>query len=123
MMPGTYPLTLYRGDTYTFRVVLWADPEQTDPVDLTGATVAAEIRDKPSGTTIVSMTCTVTTPNIVDVALDADDAELVPLKGAWDLEITYPDGTVHTVLAGAVTATADVTHSTTTLRTTRLRTA
>jgi hypothetical protein len=122
MMPGTYPLTLYRGDSYAWRFTLWDDDAMSVPIDLTGATVAAEIRDKPSGTTIVSMLCTVTTPNIIDVELVADDSENVPLKGAWDLEVTFPDGQVHTMVAGPVTVTADVTNSTAT-STLRLRTA
>lgn len=123
MTPGSYPLELYRGDSYAWRFVLWNDSAQTDPTDLTGATAAAEIRDKPAGTTIVSTTCVVVAPNNIDVTLSPEDCALCPLKGAWDLEVTFPDGAVRTVVAGAVTVTADVTHSTATVAAARLRTA
>ena len=40
----SYPLRIYRGDTYRWRFMLWADPDRTVAVDLTGVVVGAEIR-------------------------------------------------------------------------------
>jgi poly-gamma-glutamate capsule biosynthesis protein CapA/YwtB (metallophosphatase superfamily) len=111
MLPGTYNLELYRGDTYTWRFILWDDLAMTDPTDLTDAEAEAEIRNKTAGTTIVALTCAVTAPNIIDVTLDADLWATIPTKGVWDLQVTWVDGTVHTVVRGAVTTIGDVVDS------------
>lgn len=120
VLPEKYDLRLYRGDSYSWSFVLWEDDAFTVPVDLAGATAAAELRNKPGGESIIVLSCAVvSTPspprtNTVAVDLAAalwDDAPGL-LAGAWDLEITYPDGSVRTVVSGKVTVTADVTHST-----------
>jgi hypothetical protein len=103
--PGKYALAIYRGDTYRWRFILWADDEKTEPFDLSGVTAAAAID-------ATLLTCSMTAPNIIDVVLPADvSAGLTAGKGAWDLELTYADGDVVTVLAGSVKVTADVTHA------------
>lgn len=113
MTPGDYDLDLYRGDSYRWQFQLWADAGKTQPVDLTGCTVKAEIRDKPRGTVSAVITTAVdTTPGVITASLSATTtAGLIP-SGAWDLQVTYPDGEVRTVLAGKVTVTDDVTDST-----------
>jgi hypothetical protein len=110
--PGVYPLALYRGDTHRWQARLWDDTAGGTPVDLTGSTVAAEIRDKPGGTFVVELEATITPPNIIDVAIDGEAMwATCPSKGVWDLQITNPDGDVRTVLRGDVTVTGDVTDS------------
>ena len=109
--PGKYDLSLYRGDSFEWRFQLWEDEARTDPVDLTGATVAAEFRDKSGGLTIVAFRCVVTLPNIIDVFMDAAMWAGAPATGVWDLQITFLDGEVRTVVAGKVAVTADVTDS------------
>lgn len=111
MTPGAYPLTLYRGDTYTWRFVLWTDEAKTIPADLVGVTVKAEIRDKPGGATIIPLACVVEMPNAILATLNAASSALLPLVGAWDLQLTYAEGEVATILAGMVTTTPDVTDS------------
>ena len=112
MTPGTYPLEIYRGDSYRWQFKLWNDVDKTDPVDLTGVTPKAEIRDKPAGKKVTPMTCTISAPNMIDVALAAaDSGSLIAGKAYWDLQLTYSGGDVSTVLAGPVTVTADVTDS------------
>ena len=111
MTPGTYDLALYRGDSYTWRVRLWQDAGQTIPVDLAGATVAAEIREKTAGVHVVELGCVVTLPNIVDVTIEPGMYVECPQQGVWDLQLTFADGDVHTVLRGAVSVTGDVTDS------------
>jgi hypothetical protein len=110
-MPGTYDLALYRGDSYGWRVRLWEDAAATIPADLTGVTVEAEIRDRSAGTFVVALDTVVTLPNIVDLAITPDMYATCPAKGVWDLQLTYADGTVRTVLKGAVAVTGDVTDS------------
>jgi hypothetical protein len=113
MTPGALPLTLYRGDTYHWRFVLWADAAKTTPINLTNATPKAEIRTAAAGALITSMVLTVTLPNIIVATLPAAGSALLPATGgAWDLQLTYTTtGDVQTVLAGAVKVTMDVTDS------------
>jgi len=115
-MPGNYPLTLYRGDSYTWQFRLWADAGHTVPVDLAGAAVAAEVRYTPGGTAKLTMDATVTAPNIIDMHLPADAWDTFAMAktgaAAWDLQVTFPGGDVVTYLAGPVTLTADITDST-----------
>lgn len=112
MMPSAYDLLLYRGDTGRFRFVFWADSAKTDPYDLSGVTVAAQIRDKPAGLKITDLACAVTLPNIVDVTLTPVASRTLPSRGAWDLQWTYAGGDVRTVVAGKANVTDDVTDST-----------
>jgi hypothetical protein len=112
MTPQLYPLRFYRGDTARWTFALWNDPGRTDPHDLTGALVKAEIRDRPSAPVIATLALTVRLPNMIDAVLDAAASALVPYPAVWDLQITYADGSVLSVLRGGVAALADVTDST-----------
>jgi len=110
--PGNYVLDIYRGDSYRWQFRLWEDVAKTIPVDLDNVIAEAEIRDKPSGTKVTAMVCTVTVPNIIDIHLDAvKSSALTIAKGVWDLQLTYENEDVATVLVGAVNITADVTES------------
>ena len=110
MSPGTFDLLLYRGDTCTWTFYFWNDPAETAPFDLTGATVAAEIRDRPSGSQIVVLDCEITLPNVIDVTFPDDQWTNVPVTGVWDLQLTFPDK-IRTMVAGKTTVTPDVTGS------------
>lgn len=111
--PGSYNLDIYRGDTQQWQFVLWEDEDKTQPIDLTGVAVMAEIRDKPAGAKITEIACTVVDPNIINAYLSADISHALPIKaGYWDLELTYPGDIVTTILAGSVTITPDITNST-----------
>ena len=109
-LPGRYDLALYRGDSYSWQFVLWADEDKTEPSDLTGVTATAEIREKSGTTPAIPISCTVVPPNVINSTLSAANSTLVPTKARWDLQLTLPDG-IRTVLAGAVTVTADITGS------------
>ena len=112
MTPGKLDLDLYRGDTYSWRVHLWASQDKTLPVDLFGAAVEAEIRDKFNSAMIMHMQCAVQLPNIIFMYLLAGEWPGFPSTiGVWDLEVTFPNGDVKTQLAGNVKVTADVTNS------------
>jgi hypothetical protein len=111
MTPGKYTLTIYRGDSYRWQFKLWSDAAKTQPVDLTGVTAKAELRDKSGGAVLGALACVITQPNIIDASLAADDSALLK-SGVWDLQLTYAGGDVSTVLAGPMTVTADVTDST-----------
>jgi len=113
MMPSSYPLTLYHGDSYEWQFKLWLDTGKTVPLDLTDVVAKAEIRDKAGGPYIMEITCTIVIPNIVAGSLSAAACRSLPLGNlVWDLQLTYPNGAVNTILAGAVSVTPDVTDST-----------
>lgn len=110
MTPGTYPLELYRGDSYAWQFVLWLDAGQTQPADLDGALAFAEIRNTAGGTLYLELECIVQAPNTINVELPADtwpDTHIS--KGVWDLQVSYLSGAVQTVVAGPVKITRDVT--------------
>jgi len=110
MMPGSYPLKIYHGDSYKWQFKLWLDAAKTQPADLSQATAKSEIRDKSGGLKIFELGCAITQPNIIDVVLDADKSETLPIANLkWDLQLTYQDGQVNTIVAGPVTVTADIT--------------
>ena len=111
MTPGKYSLLIYRGDSYKWQFKLWSDTAKTVPVDLTGVTVKSEIRDKPGGNLLGALTCVVTMPNIIDASMTATDTAALATSGVWDLQLTYTDGDVSTVLSGTATVTMDVTDS------------
>lgn len=112
-MPGSYTMNLYRGDTYHWKFVVWQDTAMTIPADLTGVTAKSQIRDKPSGAFIVDLVVNVVLPNTITADLaQVDSQRLLPPACAWDLQLTYPNGDVITILAGAVNVTPDITDST-----------
>jgi len=112
MIPSTYNLTLYRGDTDRWQFLLWADAEKTTPADLTGATASAMIRDKAvGGTFAMSLDCTVTVPNTVDMVLTSEASRDLPAKGVWDLQVTWASGDITSILKGTVSVTQDVTYA------------
>jgi hypothetical protein len=112
MIPADFNLALYRGDTGRWQFKLWADANKTQPVDLTGVSVEAMIRDTlPTGRVAMQMDCTITVPNIIDMVLTSLESTNLPAKGFWDLQLTYPSGDVVTPLKGTVLVTQDVTHA------------
>jgi hypothetical protein len=110
MQPAILPLDIYRGDTLRLQFKFWSQGQA--PLDLTGVVAKSQIRDRPAGTTIIDLICTVTLPNIVDLVLSATASQSLPPAGFWDLQLTYASGDVRTPLAGPVTVTPDITDST-----------
>lgn len=103
MTPSVYDLQVHRGDTAQWQFLLWEDAPGGTPVDLTGAAVAAEIRDRPGGSTIISTIVTVTLPNRVDIEFPVSEWDRMPNSGAWDLEVDWGLGTeVDTFVRGRV---------------------
>jgi hypothetical protein len=101
-------LNIYRGDTFRWKFTLWTDDTKATPAVLVGVTPVAEIRDRPGGTLIAGIACVITLPNVIDATLTATDCARLPTSAAWDLQLTYPDGDVATVLSGPVNVTPDV---------------
>ena len=111
MTPGSYDLCIYRGDTGRWRFICWQDAAKTMPSNLTGASAAAQIRDRPGGNQVTQLYCGVIAPNTVDVAVLAADSANLPPRGVWDLQLTYESSDVRTLVAGRVLVTGDVTQA------------
>ena len=110
--PANVTLQVYRGDTASWEFTLWHDTDRTQPVDLTGVVPKAEIRDRHGGALMLELPLTVTLPNVIEADLSSDDSNrLTRHKGVWDLQLTLPDATVATVIAGSVYITPSVTDS------------
>ena len=110
MAPASYDLAIYAGDSYQWQFNLWTDSTKTTPIDLTGATVMAQIRDQPTptGVIIVSFTTSITLPNQIFLTLTAA-LSAQAANGVWDLQVTSSTGWVSTFVGGKVTVTPDVT--------------
>ncbi len=112
MMPSSYPLTLYHGDSYQWQFKLWQDTGKTQPLDLTDVQAKAEIRDKPGGLEVYQITCEISLPNVIAASLSAAVCRSLPLGNmVWDLQLTYSTGSVNTILSGSVSVAPDVTDS------------
>jgi len=113
--PGTYDFDVYQGDTKEFSLAVSSGPDGGPfvPVDLTGCTAAAQIREtvtaaSPSAT----ITCVISDPTggVIDLSMTpAVTTTLTAGKKVWDIEITLSNGKKFTYLKGTVTVTADVT--------------
>ena len=112
MLPANVPLQVYRGDTYSWSFRLWVDRERTQPIDLTGVTPKAEIRDRAGGTLMLELPLKVELPNVIEADLSPEDGKkLTRHKGVWDMQLTLADGTVTTIIAGDVFVKSAVTDS------------
>ena len=110
-MPQNFPLNVYRGDCYHWSFTFWSDLAGTVAYDLAGAVAKAEIRAKPGSAVLAALGCVVTLPNTIVVSLSSVLSESLSGKSAWDLQVTFPDGCVKTLVAGGVSVTSDITDS------------
>lgn len=112
MIPGHYDLEMYQGDPYSIRFQLPNLTGHDGPVDLVGATVAAQIRNSVTSAS-PSATFTVVIENGAErrVRLTLTKIQTTALirSGVWDLEVTAPDGWNGTVIEGEVKVIKQVT--------------
>lgn len=108
--PAPQDLTITRGDTETLVVTITTDG--STPVNITGRTYRAQIRQKKDASTIAaSFTCTVSNGSAGQLTCTLSATSSAALSAGlyfWDLEETA-SGVVSTILAGDVTVLADVT--------------
>jgi hypothetical protein len=87
------------------------------PVDLTGATARMQIRAKPGAALLLELTTengglSIASPGTITRYLSATaSAALGWSTGVYDLEVEYPDGTVHRYFEGNVTVSPEVTRA------------
>lgn len=117
MTPANVQLPLYRGDNYnaTFRL-RYKNPDGTsgDYLDLTGCTPLVQIRLRESSPVLVTVAATIldqtdpATKGGVTIALTGGDTASLPTLAEWDFQLTHPDNTVLTYLAGPVVTNGQV---------------
>lgn len=116
-IPATYSITIYQGDSYSLLLRIKARDENgvMQYQDLTSTTPKAQIRLTAASNTVLA-------------EFDADVTDQVALRGGvllvlsptqtaaltdpvmvWDCEVTYPDATKKTFLAGPVNLIKQVT--------------
>ena len=110
--PTTYNLALYEGDTVDFDVTYKEGDEGAEVgIALTGSTLLCQIREDATDVataavfTVTADADQVTNPGLMNVVLDETNAELLTGGTAYvyDLEITWANGNIQTIIRGAIT--------------------
>lgn len=104
--PMTTDLHVYAGDDLKLHVAVTDDAGA--PIDLTGYTAMAQVRDTTDGATSIDFTATVAAGGI-DLVMASALTTTLPAKGVWDVQITSATSEVTTLAGGRVTVTPDVT--------------
>jgi hypothetical protein len=111
--PGNYNIDHYRGDTF-LKYFRWKD-DDGDPVDMSGGTLLAQIRQSTAYTATVYATFTVQNEDPVNGYFElylAPDTlkEAAWTRAFWDVQFTYSSGEVQTLVFGEFNLTDDVSH-------------
>jgi len=105
--PATVNLRVFAGDDFTLGIVI-SDGEG-DPLDLTGATARAHIRETVDADLAFEFAVTVNEPDsLVLLHLQAATSAVLPPTAVYDCEINI-DGTVTTLIAGTIITRPEVT--------------
>lgn len=107
--PKRINIQAYAGDDLTFDVPVTDAAGQ--PVDLTGATAAAQIRATAAAPDPAVDFTVVVGADKVTLSLSAAETVTLPASAVWDCEVTLlgPPVVVKTVAAGSITTSPDVT--------------
>ena len=108
-----------QGATYRHTLV-WLEPDESTPINLTGCTAKMQIRSVVTSSAIILELSTANSRLSIDGSLgkislyvsDEDTAMLEAIKGAvYDLEVYFPDGTVTRLCEGKISISAEVTRN------------
>lgn len=115
MLPVSKNITVYQGDTFDL-VFRLRNPDTSEGpgsyIDLTGCTAKAQVRSTEIDPTVLAeFTPTVDGVN-GQVSLRLSSTQTAGLAaGVWDVQLTFPDGTIKTYLKGTVTVVKEVTRA------------
>ncbi len=113
MAAGILDITIEQGATFS-RTINYTDSEG-EPIDLTGCTIAAQIRQSFSSSTAYAFTMTLTDAAEGEFTwvMSATNTALInataKAKWVYDVEITYPSGIVERILQGSCDVSQQVT--------------
>ena len=107
--PARLDLKLVAGDSFRRSIVLKSS--DGTPIDLTGLTARAQIRDRPAGKLLADITTTVDAPTTGEIVLTLTTVQTRALNshGVWDLELDGGVSNTHTIVGGEVRVLPDVT--------------
>lgn len=107
--PARLDLRFVAGDSFSRTIAL--KDENGDPIDLTGLTGRAQIRNRPNGDLLADFTVSIPTPanGEITFSLDTTQTRALPGKGVWDLELDGGATNTHTIVSGDVKVIPDVT--------------
>ena len=106
-----------QGATYRHNLY-WLQPDKVTPVDMTGCTAKMQIRETKEASNFILELSTANSRLAIDLATgkisfyisDEDTNILKPIKGAvYDLEVTFPNGTVTRLCEGKISISGGVT--------------
>jgi len=109
-MAASADLAIYQGDDYSAVVTVTSNGTPPATV-LAGYTAQAQIRTAVadvSPAVVVQITTTVASPNIT-LSIPHTITKTLVAQYVWDLQLTYQDGTITTILNGNVNITQEVT--------------
>ena len=113
--PGNYSFPVYAGDTLSFDLTYKEGTKNAEVgKSLTGATLLSEISLTRGGVAVTTMTATAdadqtTYPGKLNLTLSATNSALLTgLIYVYDVQVTWADATVQTILQGTMTVTQDV---------------
>ena len=113
MIPGKYNMVCPQGSTFVQELTYSVNDA---PVDLTGYSVAMQVREKhSSATTIVSVSSPSSGIEILGggmirvTILASVTADFLPKEYVYDIELTSPSGVVNRILEGKFIVTPEVT--------------
>lgn len=112
------PLKIDQGSTFK-KLVTWKTGTPATPVDLTGCTALAHVRETlPSPGVLIAMSTANGnialggTAGTVQITLsDEETAAFTWSSAVYDLEISFPDGTVRRLMCGSVSVSPEVTRA------------
>lgn len=115
MLEGTLPVALEikQGDTF-YLEILWTDSEG-EPVDMSGCSARMHLRRTPRDPVLLDMSTDngriILGTGLITLSVDAlTMRDLSEPEGSFDLQITYADERVVTILGGHFRVIADVTY-------------
>lgn len=108
-------LSINQGATYPKRL-RWRAPSGA-PIDLTGCKARMQLRSEVDSPLVLLELTTENgrillggTEGTIDLLISAADTAAIAWESAvWDLEIEFPDGTVHRLAQGSCTVSREVT--------------
>lgn len=108
--PANYPLSIRIGDTETVTVTL--QDADGNPINITGRTYSAQVREKASSTSaLATFTCSIVNAaqgKFACTLAAGTTANLNPANAVWDLQENN-GGTITTLMAGEAVISRDVT--------------
>ena len=105
----------YAGDTLGILIRLYDDVAKTQPSNLTGTIVTAQVRATPQSVEAEADFAVSVLNNTITLILEPKRTREIPPSSVWDCQVDWdasnPDTNVQTVVAGSLTLQPDVTRT------------